>query len=356
VIANRLTRLRDILAKSKVEALVVSALPNVRYFTGFTGSNGALIVTNDQALFFTDGRYTLQAAQQVTGARVEIIKKAMGQAIVTALKRRKVRNVGFEALRAGFNLFQTLKSGLPKCRLVPLTDAPEKLRAIKSPEEIAVIRRSVDLNSAVLDQALAGLRCGVSEAEVAAGIEYRMRTAGGERPAFETIVASGPRSALPHAQPTLNLLKENEFILIDQGVILEGYSSDMTRTVALGGLNAKARRVYKAVLEAQLAGIAAVRPGVKAGQVDRATRSVLQKHGLAQAFVHSTGHGVGLEIHEMPRLGKRDETILEAGMVVTIEPGVYLENFGGVRIEDMVLVNSRGCEVLTPTLKDLRIL
>ena len=353
---SRLGRLRQLLAEARVDALAVSALPNVRYFTGFTGSNALLLVTGQDAVFFTDGRYTVQAAQQVMGAQVRTVKGSLTQALGSSVKRLRLRRLGFEARRASYEFHQTLRSGLPGCRLVPLTGAPETLRAIKSAEEIDVIRRSVNLNSAVFEQSLAEVRTDTSEAAVAAAIEHRMRTAGGDKPSFETIVASGPRSALPHAQPTHNLLRENEFIIIDQGVILEGYSSDMTRTVALGGLSARAGRVYKAVLEAQLAGIAAVRPGVKAEQVDRAARSVLKEYALEKAFVHSTGHGVGLEIHEAPRLGARDKTRLEAGMVITIEPGAYLEGFGGVRIEDMVLVTDSGCEVLTPTPKDLRIL
>lgn len=352
----RLDRLRAALAEARADALLVSGLPNIRYLTGFTGSNALLLVTDHDAVFFTDGRYKLQAAQEVQAARVVVPRGSLLRAVAGSVKRRRLRRLGFEWRRASFELYHALRTELPGCRLKPISGAVEKLRTIKSAGEIAIIRRSVALNSAVFEKSLRQIRPGRSESQVAAAIEYRMRVAGGEKPAFETIVAAGERSALPHARPTHNLLRKNQLVLIDQGVILEGYSSDMTRTVGLGDLSARARGLYDAVLEAQLAAIGAVRAGVTAGKVDQQARTSLRKHGLEEAFVHSTGHGVGLEIHEAPRLGKDDKTVLEAGMVITIEPGAYLEGFGGVRIEDMVLVTERGCEVLTPTSKGLRIL
>ncbi len=352
----RLDRLRSMVAEARVEALVVSALPNIRYLTGFTGSNALLLVTAEDAVLFTDGRYKLQAGEEVADARVVVPRGTLAKALAGSVKRRGLRRLAFERRRASFELYDALRSNLRGCRLQPLAGLVERLRAVKSEEEIAVIRRSVALNSAVFEAAVRKIRPGRTEAEVAADIEHRMRMLGAEKEAFETIVASGARAALPHARPTHKVLRKKEFIIIDQGVILDGYSSDMTRTLALGGLGRRARAVYQAVLEAQLAAISAVRPGVKAELVDRQARMTLQKHGLDEAFVHSTGHGVGLEIHETPRLGRNDKTVLEAGMVITIEPGAYLEGFGGVRIEDMVLVTGSGCEVLTPTSKDLQIL
>jgi len=226
---------------------------------------------------------------------------------------------------------------------------------VKSAPEIALIRRSVDANSKAFEQALRVIRPGrTREADLAAEIDYRMRKLGAERPAFETIVASGERSALPHAQPTQRILGKNELLLIDMGATLEGYASDMTRVLYLGRPNGRIKRIYDAVLEAQLAAIAAVRPGVTAAHVDRAARNVLRTEKLDNAFVHSTGHGLGLEIHEPPRLGKKEKTRLQEGMAITIEPGVYLRGYGGVRIEDTVVVTKTGCEVLTPTSKELR--
>ncbi len=353
---ERLRRLQDLLVEARVAGLVVSALPNIRYLTGFTGSNALLLVTREDALFLTDGRYAIQAAREVQGARVSVPGGSLVRALIASINRRRLKSLGFESKRASFELYQALHAGLKACRLRPLAGLPERLRAVKSPEEIATIRRSVHVNSAAFEKSIPEIRNGRTEAELAAIIEYQMHALGGEKPAFETIVASGSRSALPHARPTDKPLQKKQLIIVDQGVILDGYSSDMTRTVAVGALGSRARRVYKAVLEAQLAAISAVRAGVPADKVDRAARSVLDKYGLAEAFVHSTGHGVGLEIHEAPRLGKNDKTLLESGMVITIEPGAYLEDLGGVRIEDMVLVKANGCEVLTPTSKDLRIL
>ena len=350
------TRLAEVLAREKLDALVLSGLPNIRYLTGFTGSSALLLATRQGAVFFTDGRYRLQAAEQVQGAKVVVARGALVTALLFSVKRRRLRRLGFESRRANYDFYAALRAGLPGIRLRPTAGVIEQLRTVKSEDEIVALRRSVRLNSAVFEAGLRQVQVGRSEREVADRIEYLMRRRGGDGPAFETIVAAGLRSALPHAKPTHNLLKKNEFIIIDQGVILDGYSSDMTRTVALGGLGQRARRVYHVVLEAQLAAIAAVRPGIQAAEVDRQARMVLQKHGLEKNFVHSTGHGVGLEIHEPPRLGRREKTRLEAGMVITIEPGVYLEGLGGVRIEDMVLVTALGCEILTPTPKELRVL
>jgi len=227
---------------------------------------------------------------------------------------------------------------------------------VKSPMEMERIRKSVETNSKAFEQAVARVRPGMKEQDLAADLEDRMRRLGAEKPSFETIVAGGVRSALPHAQPTAARFEKGELIVVDMGAVEEGYCSDMTRMLFLGTPGAKVKRTYKAVLEAQLAGIAAVRAGVRTAAVDAATRKVLKGYGLDGAFIHSTGHGLGLEIHEPPRLGKGDKGRLKAGMAITIEPGVYIEGFGGIRIEDTVLVTEKGCEILTPTGKELRVL
>ncbi len=227
---------------------------------------------------------------------------------------------------------------------------------VKSADEIARIRRSVETNSRAFEQAVARVKPGMKESDLAAELEYRMRRLGAEKPSFETIVAGGARSAWPHAQPTAARLNSGELTIVDMGAMQEGYASDMTRMLFLGAPGAKVKQTYRAVLEAQLAAIDAVRPGAKTSSVDAAARNVLKAYGLDGAFVHSTGHGLGLEIHEPPRIGKRDKTKLKAGMAITIEPGVYLEGFGGIRIEDTVIVTANGCEVLTPTSKDLRLI
>jgi Xaa-Pro aminopeptidase len=252
--------------------------------------------------------------------------------------------------------YESLKSRLPmRAALEPVKGWIEELRMVKSPAEIGLIRRSVETNSRAFEQAVARIRPGMTEQDLAAELEYRMRRLGAEKPAFETIVAAGVRSALPHAQPTAARLKPRDIVLVDMGAQQDGYSSDMTRMLFLAAPTAKVKRVYRAVLEAQLAAIATVRAGVSTAAVDRVARKVLRGYGLDRAFVHSLGHGLGLEIHEPPRLGKRDKATLQAGMAITIEPGVYLEGFGGIRIEDTVLVTENGCEILTPTGKELRV-
>jgi len=246
-----------------------------------------------------------------------------------------------------------LRSALPDSyRLVAATDTIEQFRMIKSAEEINLIGNAVDLASCIFPDVVQSIRAGVTESEIAAELEYRARRSGAEKMSFEPIVASGQNSALPHARPTARKIGRG-FVVLDYGVILGGYCSDMTRTVWVGRGDKQARAVYSAVLEAQLAGIAAVRDGVEAQQVDAAAREMLRRHKLDRYFTHSLGHGVGLEIHEAPRLAKGQTQRLQAGMVVTIEPGVYIPGRGGVRIEDMVVVTQGGCKVLTPTAKEL---
>jgi Xaa-Pro aminopeptidase len=354
--ARRRGALGEVLGEHGLDALLVSALPNVRYLTGFTGSNGLALVWRDGALLFTDPRYAIQAAQE-SDCKVKVCRGPLLPEVLAAVGRRRVRKLGFERSRIGFEAWETLRSEMPlRASLEPLAGAVERLRMVKSPEELARIRLSVQTNGQAFQQAARRARPGMRETELAAEIEYRMRRLGAEKPAFETIVASGARTALPHASPTGAVFRARDAVLVDMGAMRDGYASDMTRMLYLGTPSAKMRRVYGAVLEAQMAALAVVRAGVTAGAVDRAARRVLERYGLGRAFTHSTGHGLGLEIHESPRLGKREKAPLEAGMVVTVEPGAYLEGFGGVRIEDTVVVTATGCEILTTTGKELRVL
>jgi Xaa-Pro aminopeptidase len=340
-------------AAEEIDALLVTGAANVRYLSGFTGSNGLLIVTPRSATFFTDPRYAIQASEQVDVKTIVVPRGGLLTAAVKMLRRMRAKRIGFERAHVSYAQYAALEDALPQARLVPIDDAIERQRMIKSPEEIAAIRRSVEINSRAFDRALRKLRPGVSEAEMAAELEYQMRRLGAERPSFETIVAFGARTALPHAHPTTGKLGGVELVLIDMGATREGYASDMTRMLHVGRPSPKVRRMYSAVLEAQLAAIDAVHEGVAAQRVDRAARQVLKRHGLDRAFTHSTGHGLGLEIHERPRIGKGDPTQLEAGMAITIEPGAYLEGFGGIRIEDTLVVTRNGCEILTSTPKEL---
>ncbi len=357
--AARRDSLQQGLAARKLDALLVAFSPNLRYLSGFTGSNGSLLITRDRAILFTDPRYAMQAPAEVS-CEVRIAKGPVTAAVIAAIASLKTRRVGYEPARMTCDVLQKLESKLPqRSSLIPVTEPEtgwiEELRSVKSPGEIARIRRSVETCSRAFEHATARVRPGMRESDLAAALEYRMRRLGAERPSFETIVAGGPRSAWPHAQPTSSRLKTGQLAIVDMGAMQDGYASDMTRMLYLGQPDARVKRTYRAVLEAQLAAIDAVRPGAKTVTVDAAARGVLKKHGLDAAFIHSTGHGLGLEIHEPPRIGKRDSSKLREGMAITIEPGVYLEGFGGIRIEDTVIVTATGCEVLTPTAKELRI-
>ncbi len=340
------------LEERRLEALLVSSPANVRYLTGFTGSHGLAVLTVRSTLLFTDSRYQLQATQQ-TACRVRTVSGSLYEAVAKWLKDKTFRNLGFDPARLSHGDFLALRAA--PARLVPTSGLVEELRTVKSSAEIALIRASVELASQAFEHILRLVRPGITELDLAAELDHRMRKLGAERPAFETIVASGRRSALPHASPTSKRLSRNGLLLIDAGAQRAGYCSDMTRTLHLGRPKTEVRRRYAAVLEAQraaIAAIAAVREGVTAASVDRAARRVLKAHGLEAAFVHACGHGLGLEIHEPPRLGKGQHTRLKAGMAITIEPGVYLQEFGGIRIEDTVVVTPRGCDVLTPASKE----
>lgn len=349
--ASRRRQLTERLHNEKLDALVVTALPNVAYLTGFTGSNGLLVISDSHPVLFTDPRYEVQAAEQ-TECTVRISRSTLYRAAASLVRRKRWRRIGFEGARLPFSSFQALADSVGGATMAKTTEWVEEIRAVKSSREIRLIERSVNLCSEAFAQAVRRIQPGLREYEVAAEIDHRMRLLGAEKPAFDTIVASGPRSALPHAQPTSRALVNNQLLLIDMGAQLNGYMSDMTRMVYLGRQGRRAGKLHAAVLEAQLAALDAVHDGAVASTVDGAARRVLKAHGLDSLFVHSTGHGLGLEIHELPRVGNNTKTRLRAGMVITVEPGVYMDGFGGVRIEDTVLVTQSGARVLTPTPKE----
>jgi Xaa-Pro aminopeptidase len=345
----------DELKDRKLDCLLVAYSPNLRYLSGFTGSNGALLILPEGSTLFTDPRYKIQAAQETT-CKIRISKGPLVVDLLAALSKARVKRIGYEPARMTCDTFESIRSHLPlRASLEPVSGWIEELRMVKSPEELALIRRSVETNSRAFEQTVARVKPGIRENDLAAELEYRMRRLGAEKASFETIVAAGVRSALPHAQPTAARLTTGDLVVVDMGAFQDGYASDMTRMLSVGAPTATVKRMYRAVLEAQLAAIDAVRPGVTTVSVDAAARRALAGHGLDHVFIHSTGHGLGLEIHEPPRLGKRDRHRLRPGMAITIEPGAYVEGFGGVRIEDTVVVTETGCEILTPTPKDLHI-
>ncbi len=336
---------------SGADALTITHLPNILYLSGFSGSNAVLLVLGDLTHLFTDGRYTIQAHEEAPQARVHIVRTLLAQACGEFLRSRSPRKrlrVAFEAASLNVAEWERLKKAAgPRIEWKATTDLVEGVREVKSAEELDVMRCSAKLASEVIAEASEFVRPGVAELEVAAEIDYRLRRKGASGPSFETIVASGPRSALPHARPTEKRLQKNELVVLDLGAILRHYCSDLTRTFFLGRAPARIRQWYKAVEQAQEAAHDALRAGVTAGSVDRAARRLLNQHGLGSYFVHGTGHGLGIEIHERPRVGRSQKQEIRAGNVVTLEPGIYVEGVGGIRLEDEVAVHADRTEVLT---------
>ena len=335
------------------DALLVSFGPDVRWLTGFTGSSGVVALRGGRAALFTDGRYTAQAKAESPDLRVFVKEKrpALSLALEWLVARGATRCV-FDARQTTVAALAAMRKALPKAAgrrgfFLPSEGLVASLREVKDAAEIKRMRHAAALGCRLFEGVLQHVIPGHTELSVALELEYAARRAGAGAMSFETIVASGERSALPHGRATAQKLPRRGFVTLDFGVILEGYCSDMTRTVHLGKANRRARDVYHSVLEAQEAAVAAVGPGVTSATVDGAARHVLARAGLAKFFSHSTGHGVGLEIHEGPRIAAGVEQVLKPGMVVTVEPGVYLPDEFGVRIEDMVLVTETGGEVLT---------
>src|SRR5947209_8475094 len=352
----RQQKLREHLSTTRFDALLISHLPNIRYLCGFTGSAGFLLVEESGSVFFSDVRYDRQAHDEVKAAKVVIARKSVLQALSEWMQARRKRarewTIGIESEHFTIAEKKRFTKLLPTG--MTLKDAPsivERFRMIKDADELNRIRTAVKLGATLFDRAVEVIRPGMRETEVAGEMELAARRGGAEAMSFPTIIASGVRSALPHGRASDQPIRRGGFVVCDFGVILSGYCSDQTRTVWVGPVPEDARQAYEAVREAQQAAIDAVRPGIPAGEIDAAARKVLRKAGLGRYFTHSTGHGVGLEIHETPRVAAGQREILQPGMVITIEPGVYFPGKWGVRIEDMVAVTASGCEVMTPTSK-----
>jgi Xaa-Pro aminopeptidase len=351
---NRLKALNQIIAGEKLDALVVTHPANWFYLTGFTGEAGMLVVEQGGTTLITDGRFTTQMREETSSVRLILQKGSLTESTARFLVERAHRSVGFDPAHTSVAQLSLLqKAAGARTKWISAPRLIETLRARKEASELARMRQAAILAGDVLTHAIKLLKPGVMEIEVAAEIEYQMRRGGASGPAFETIVAFGSRSALPHARPTAKRLRKNELVVLDLGAILAHYCSDITRTVYVGRAPGRVKQWYRAVLEAQVAAIAAVRVGVSCGDVDAAARQVLAGYKLDRLFTHSTGHGLGLEVHEDPRLARGQKVRLEPGSVVTIEPGVYMAGVGGIRIEDDVAVHPENTEVLTRIPRDL---
>ncbi len=352
--AQRRRRLSALLEGAGLDALLVTRPPNWFYLTGFTGESGALVAMRRAWTLITDGRFIVQARGETAGVRVRHLEGSLFDSAGKSLREFRARRVGYDPTQLTVSQLRVAqRASGSRVRWIAASGMVEALRMRKDAGEVAQMRKAAILAGEIVQFGIGLLKPGVREREVAAEIEYQMRKRGASGPSFETIVAFGGRAALPHARPTGKRLRKNELVVLDLGVILVHYCSDITRTVFVGRAPKRIRTWYKAVLEAQEAAVSAVNQGVACGDVDAAARRVLGNYGLNQFFVHSTGHGLGLEIHEDPRVARGQKRLLESGNVITIEPGVYVEGVGGIRIEDDVAVHAGRVEVLTTAPRDL---
>lgn len=351
---NRVRAVNRLIANAGLDALLITHPANWYYLTGFTGDAGMLIVGVGNATLISDGRFTTQAREEAGDVKYLEQKGSLAQSAGKFVKENSLRRVGFDPTQVSVAQLDSFrKAAGPRTIWKSAPGLVESLRVRKEPGELSLMRLAAKLADEVLTGALKLLEPGVAEKEVAAELEYQMKRRGASGPAFETIVAFGERSALPHARPTAKRLRKNELVVLDLGVILAHYCSDITRTVYVGRAPVRVRQWHKAVLEAQSAAVEAVRAGARCGDVDAAARRVLAGYKLDQYFTHSTGHGLGLEVHEGPRVALGQKARLESGFVVTIEPGVYVAGVGGIRIEDDVAVHPEKTEILTRIPRDL---
>ncbi len=349
---ERIEKTREHLDDAGVKAFYVTGPENLIYLSGFSGSTGALLLHAGKPYLLTDFRYIEQAGRECPGFEIIEVKGSYPEALLDIVKKNDFSPLGCEGEHLTYNQFSAFKAKLAGIELKPLSGVVEAVRLCKDENEIQSIVEAVRLADEAFREILPVIRTGVSEQEIALRLEYFMRRMGADKTAFDTIVASGPRSALPHGVASSRVIQEGDLVTMDFGAVYCGYHSDITRTIVMGRPQKKQEDIYSIVLEAQMKAISVLRAGVKASDVDRAARDIIEHMGYGEYFGHGTGHGVGLSIHENPSLSLKDDTVLKAGMVVTIEPGIYLPGWGGIRIEDTVLVEDNGCRVLTRSPKE----
>lgn len=349
---EKLTKLRKLLEKLDLDALLITSSYNRRYMTGFTGTAGVAIISHHDAKFITDFRYTAQANEQAPNFQIVEHKKQIELEIADQLKQMKVKRVGFEKNKLTYAAYQLYEETLG-VELVPTGDEVEKLRLIKTPEELEIMKQAAKIADDAYVHIQGFIKPGVKELDVSNELEFFMRKQGATSSSFDIIVASGLRSALPHGVASTKEIKHGELVTLDYGALYNGYCSDITRTLAVGEINSELQDIYNTVLEAQLRGVAGLKPGVTGKEADALTRDYITEKGYGDYFGHSTGHGLGMEVHEAPSLSFRSETKLEPGMVVTVEPGIYIPDVGGCRIEDDLVITENGSERLTHANKEL---
>ena len=348
-------RIREVLRKKDLEGILIFSAENIRYLTGFTGTEGFLLAVGDENILMVDGRYIIQAQEEAKECRILLLEKGI-EGVAAYISSLGLKQVGFEAEGVSVALFDKLRHRMREVELVPVGEELERLRGVKTKEEIFWIKGAIKIAEGAWEKILEMVKPGTREDELALEFEYMMKKRGSEGIAFDLIVASGPRSALPHARPSSRKLEVGDLVLFDFGSRYRGYSSDETCTLILGSATQQQKRIYQIVKEAHDKALERVKPGVRLAEIDAAARRHISEAGHGKHFGHGTGHGVGMAVHEWPVVGKDSQDIAEEGMVFTIEPGIYIPGWGGIRIEDMVLVTSGGCEILTDIPKDLIII
>jgi Xaa-Pro aminopeptidase len=356
MVERRLQEVRRQLSASRLDAFLVSHIPHVRYLTGFSGSNGLCVITPRKQHFLTDRRYREQSKNEIDGFEIAVTQVGLIEEVVKLRLLKRTSRIGFEGMHTSVEAHLKMKKAFSGSTLVPMNSVIEAIAAVKDDSEIQSITRAIRITEKVFQKLLHLLKPGLTEQDVAAEIGYWHRRYGAEGDAFEPIVASGPRGALPHGRASAKKIRRGEMVTLDLGCHLEGYHSDLTRTVAIGRPSPRARKIYQVVLDAQCKAIDAARPGIKVSALDRVARSAISRKGFGRYFSHALGHGLGIEIHEQLRLSAQSKETLKVGNVVTIEPGIYIPGFGGVRIEDDIVIRDGGCEVLTAAPKELIIL
>ncbi|WP_010303173.1 M24 family metallopeptidase [Kurthia senegalensis] len=351
----KLQQLRAQFSEHQIDAMLVTNPINVSYLSGFTGDDSYILVTKDEAIFLTDARYTEQVKHETEGFRLVERKSTLLEEVVREVKETNVQSVGFEKEYVTFATYQLFEKYID-AKMIGTAGMIEKLRLIKTPEEIKIIKVACGIVDQTFDYILSFIKPGMTELQVSNEMEHYMRKLGAKSSSFDTIVASGWRSALPHGTATDKIIEKGDIVTLDFGALYNGYISDTTRTIAVGEPSDQLKEIYDIVLNAQILGVDALKPGMTGKEADAVTRDYITKHGYGEAFGHSTGHGIGREVHEAPGLSHRSSTVLQPGMCVTCEPGIYIPGVGGVRIEDDVLITETGHEVLTRSKKDLIIL
>jgi Xaa-Pro aminopeptidase len=352
---TKIESLRNQFQDKNVDGILITSGYNRRYMTGFTGTAGVAILSAEQAVFITDFRYVEQATKQLEGYEVVQHKASLLDEIANQVERLGIKKLGFEEDHVSFSTFRSYREAI-KADLVPLSGVIEKLRLIKTDSEIKILKEAAEIADAAFTHILTFIRPGKTELEVSNELEFFMRKQGAASSSFDIIVASGYRSALPHGVASEKVIETGDFVTLDFGAYYKGYCSDITRTLAVGQPSDELKNIYNTVLEAQLRGMAGIKPGMTGKEADALTRDYITEKGYGEYFGHSTGHGIGLEVHEGPGLSVKSDMKLEPGMVVTVEPGIYIAGLGGVRIEDDTVVTKGGNESLTHSTKELIIL